>query len=43
MVIKWIKKLFTATDPVEAYLAQATDHVDLENRMKQLKYKGIWV
>ena len=28
---------------VEAYLAQATDHVDLENRMKQLKYKGIWV
>ena len=39
----WLAKLFVAKDPVEAYLAQATDHVDLENRMKQLKYKGIWV
>ena len=40
---KWLVNLFTAKDPVESYLAQATDHVDLENRMKQLRYKGIWV
>ena len=39
----WLANLFIAKDPVEAYLAQATDHVDLENRMKQLRYKGIWV
>ena len=39
----WLANLFIAKDPVEAYLAQATDHVDVENRMKQLKYKGIWV
>ena len=39
----WLVNLFVAKDPVEAYLAQATDHVDLENRMKQLKYIGIWV
>ena len=43
MVISWIKKLFTATDPVESYLAQSTDLVDLENRMNELKRKGIWV
>jgi hypothetical protein len=40
---KFIKNLFTPKDPVESYLAEATDHVDLENRMKELKYKGIWV
>ena len=39
----WLANLFIAKDPVEAYLAQATDHVDLENRMKELKYKGIWI
>ena len=38
-----LRSFFTAKDPIESYLAQATDHVDLENRMKQLKYKGIWV
>jgi hypothetical protein len=27
----------------EKYLSEATDHVDLENRMKQLKYKGYWI
>lgn len=43
MVIKFLKKLFTATDPVESYLAQSTDLVDLENRMNELKRKGIWV
>ena len=42
-IVASIQSFFTAKDPVEAYLAQATDHVDLENRMKQLKYKGIWV
>lgn len=40
---KWLVNLFTAKDPIEAYLSQSTDHVDLENRMKQLRYKGIWV
>ena len=25
------------------YLSEATDHVDLENRMKQLKDKGYWI
>lgn len=39
----WLANLFVAKDPVEAYLSQSTDHVDLENRMKQLRYKGIWV
>lgn len=42
-MIKFLAQLFTAKDPIEEYLAQSTDHVDLENRMKQLKYKGIWV
>ncbi len=42
-IAKWFKNLFSAKDPIETYLSQATDHVDLENRMKQLKYKGIWV
>ena len=42
-MFKFIMNLLKAKDPVESYLAQATDHVDLENRMKQLKYKGIWV
>lgn len=43
MVIKFIKKIFTAKDPVESYLAESTDLVDLENRLKELKYKGIWI
>ena len=43
MVIKFIKKLFTATDPVESYLAKSEDLVDLERRMKELRHKGIWV
>ena len=38
-----LANLFVAKDPVEAYLSQSTDHVDLENRMKQLRYKGNWV
>ena len=42
-MLKFIKNLLTPKDPIEAYLAQATDHVDLENRIKELKYKGNWV
>jgi len=30
-------------DPVTKYLSQSTDHVDLENRMKELQRKGIWI
>lgn len=44
MVIKFIKSLFKPSqDPIEKYLAKSADLVDLENRMKQLKYKGIWI
>jgi len=43
MVIKFLKKLFEPTDPIEAYLAKSEDLVDLERRMKELKYKGIWI
>ena len=43
MVINWLKKLFAATDPVEKYLSESADLVDLEARMKELKRKGIWV
>ena len=42
-MLKFIKNLLTPKDPIEVYLSQATDHVDLENRIKELKYKGIWV
>ena len=42
-MFKFFKNLFTAQDPIEKYLSEASDHVDLENRMKELKYKGIWV
>lgn len=30
-------------DPVTKYLSKATDHVDLEHRMKELQRKGIWL
>lgn len=43
MVINFIKNFFKGADPVEKYLAESTDLVDLENRMKELKYKGIWI
>lgn len=42
-MFKFLAKLFSAQDPIEKYLSESTDHVDLENRMKELKYKGIWV
>lgn len=38
---KWFTK--PRMSAAERYLSKATDHVDLEQRMKQLKYKGIWV
>ena len=38
MVINFIKKLFTPTDPIEHYLANAHDVYDLENRLKELYY-----
>jgi hypothetical protein len=43
MVLNFIKKLFTPSDPVEHYLASAHDVYDLENRLKELRRKGIWV
>lgn len=30
-------------DPTTRYLSKATDHVDLENRMRELQRKGIWI
>jgi len=42
-MIKFFKKFFKKSDPIEDYLSQSTDLVDLENRMKELKYKGIWI
>jgi len=36
----WWKNLWI--DPVTKYLSQATDHVDLENRMKELQRKGMY-
>jgi len=43
MVIKFIKKLLTPKDPIESYLAESSDLVDLENRLNELKRKGIWI
>ena len=43
MVIKFIKNLFKSQDPVEKYLASAHDVYDLENKLKELRRKGIWV
>jgi len=30
-------------DPATKYLSQSKDHVDLEQRMKELQRKGIWI
>ena len=40
-VKKWWKNLWV--DSATKYLAQATDQYDLENRMKELQRKGIWL
>lgn len=42
-MINFIKKLLTPKNPVEHYLANAHDVYDLENRLKELRRKGIWV
>jgi len=42
-MIKFLKKLFAPTDPIETYLASSESLVDLENRLKELRNKGIWV
>lgn len=42
-MLKFLKNLFKPRDPVEEYLAKSSDLVDLENRMKELKHKGIWI
>lgn len=42
-MIKFFKNLFKANDPIENYLAESADLVDLERRMKELKHKGIWI
>lgn len=40
---KWLKRVWTnmKQDPVEAYLAQATDVVDLEQRLRTVTYRMI--
>jgi len=44
MVIKFLKKIFTAKDPIHEYLAKSTDLVDLERRQKELMFKGkYWI
>lgn len=44
-MIKLFKTLMKkmSQDPVERYLAESEDLVDLENRMKTLRHKGIWI
>lgn len=46
-MIKYVKsfllRAFKPVDPVEAYLSQSEDLVDLERRQKELQRKGIWV
>jgi hypothetical protein len=42
-MIKFLKSLFTPKDPVTTYLSSAHDVYDLENRLKELRRKGIWV
>lgn len=39
----WFKRIWTniKQDPVEAYLAQATDVVDLEHRLRTVTYRMI--
>lgn len=41
MINKWFKKIWQRThqDPIEVYLSQSTDIVDLEHRMRAILYK----
>ena len=43
MVLNFIKNLFSPSDPVQNYLANAQDVYDLETRLKELRRKGIWL
>ena len=41
-IVNWLRK--SQMDPVEKYLAQSTDLVDLERRQKELMFKGkYWI
>jgi len=47
-MMKWLLNFFKTghtvqQERIENYLAQSTDAYDLENRMKEIRYKGIWV
>ena len=44
-MIKLFKTLMKkmSQDSVERYLAESEDLIDLENRMKALRHKGIWI
>jgi len=39
----WVKKTFTVSyeGEIEAYLADSTDHADLENRIRRLQRRGM--
>jgi hypothetical protein len=45
MVIKAIKQWWVNLnkDPIEKYLSESVDLVDLENRQRDLQRKGIWI
>jgi hypothetical protein len=38
---KWWSNLWM--DPTTKYLSQSVDHMDLEQRIKRLQRKGIWL
>tara|TARA_R110000803_G_scaffold152502_2_gene217547 strand:+ start:340 stop:474 length:135 start_codon:yes stop_codon:yes gene_type:complete len=40
-IVKWWNNL--TMDPIEKYLSNSADLVDLESRMKNLKRKGVWL
>ena len=40
-IAKWWKK--TQMSPIEKYLAESQDMVDLEQRQQRLQRKGIWL
>jgi len=43
-MIKWVMNFFKKKDPIQEYLAQSTDLVDLERRQRELMYKGkYWI
>jgi len=42
-MIKFLKKLFKPSNPIEDYLAESEDLVELERRQRDLQRKGIWI